>query len=83
MTNTPLPIEARRAIVSASNRLSEMLEDIAFQIGMDTIGDSELSPSENDDEEENEEILTTYATRIRGQIIARIHLAYMMENTNS
>lgn len=82
MTNTPIPLEARRAILNCSRRLQEMIEDISFQIAMDTIGDSDISPSENDNDEENEEILATYANRIRGQIISRIHLAYMMENTS-
>jgi hypothetical protein len=78
MTNTPIPQSARRLIVAGAKQLQEMIEDISFQFAMDTIGDSEYTASDDDDE--NEKTTEEYAMRIRGQIIARIHLAYMMES---
>jgi hypothetical protein len=75
MTNTPLPQNARRAIIGTSKRLSGILEEAAFQIAMDCCQDFPVS----EDDDENERTIRIASLEIQGQILARVSLSLLLE----
>lgn len=70
MTNTPLPLNARRSIIAESNTFVLQISAAASRIAFENL--EELPASENDDE--NIETINAFTEQIARQIFARINL---------